>query len=292
MATYRSIITNAGASLLSYQLAHGGSVNIYRAAAGNGIPSGDPRQLTTLVSEQPSLNIDLGAKQFIDGNPSVVIIPVQINNAGITVPTAIREIGLFAEDPNGEEILFAYSYIDGADTDNILPPPQVTNPEQQFDTVHTHDIILFITSDENAVISVTYTPSNFVSQSQLVEVTDGLQSNINSHASSKQAHSILGSYYIAKTSRPDQLPTWGDIQEKPSAFTPSAHAISHKSGGSDAITPADIGAETPSGAQAKVDAHAADSMPHRTTDPTTGKVYHWGLAVQNGEWGIIYEEVV
>jgi len=167
MATYRSIITNAGASLLSYQLAHGGSVNIYRAAAGNGIPSGDPRQLTTLVSEQPSLNIDLGAKQFIDGNPSVVIIPVQINNAGITVPTAIREIGLFAEDPNGEEILFAYSYIDGADTDNILPPPQVTNPEQQFDTVHTHDIILFITSDENAVISVTYTPSNFVSQSQL-----------------------------------------------------------------------------------------------------------------------------
>lgn len=214
MATYRSIITNAGASLLSYLLAHGGSVNIYRAAAGNGIPSGDPRQLTTLVSEQPSLNIDLGAKQFIDGNPSVVIIPVQINNAGITVPTAIREIGLFAEDPNGEEILFAYSYIDGADTDNILPPPQVTNPDQPFDTVHTHDIILFITSDENAVISVTYTPSNFVSQSQLVEVTDGFA------------------------------------------------------------------------------VHLADNMPHRATDSSTGKVYRWGLAIQNGELGIIYEEVV
>jgi len=50
--------------------------------------------------------------------------------------------------------------------------------------------------------------------------------------------------------------------------------------------------ETPAGAQAKVDTHVSDDMPHRTTDPTTGKVYHWGLAVQNGEWGIIYEEVV
>lgn len=38
--------------------------------------------------------------------------------------------------------------------------------------------------------------------------------------------------------------------------------------------------------------HLADNMPHRATDPSTGKVYCWGLAIQNGEWGIIYEEVV
>lgn len=38
--------------------------------------------------------------------------------------------------------------------------------------------------------------------------------------------------------------------------------------------------------------HLADDMPHKTTDPSTNKVYRWGLAIQNGEWGIIYEEVV
>jgi hypothetical protein len=38
--------------------------------------------------------------------------------------------------------------------------------------------------------------------------------------------------------------------------------------------------------------HQADNMPHRATDPSTEKVYRWGLAIQNGEWGIIYEEVV
>ena len=42
----------------------------------------------------------------------------------------------------------------------------------------------------------------------------------------------------------------------------------------------------------KIDAHSADNIPHMTTDPSTNKVYRWGLAIQNGEWGIIYEEVV
>lgn len=58
------------------------------------------------------------------------------------------------------------------------------------------------------------------------------------------------------------------------------------------VTVDQIGAETPAGAQAKVEAHVSDNMPHRATDPSTGKVYRWGLAIQNGEWGIIYEEVV
>lgn len=35
---------------------------------------------------------------------------------------------------------------------------------------------------------------------------------------------------------------WGDIEGKPSAFPPSAHKSTHASGGSDALTPADIGA--------------------------------------------------
>ena len=38
--------------------------------------------------------------------------------------------------------------------------------------------------------------------------------------------------------------TWDDISGKPSTFTPSAHSSSHHTGGSDALTPADIGAAT------------------------------------------------
>jgi len=74
------------------------------------------------------------------------------------------------------------------------------------------------------------------------ETPAGAQAKVNTHASSKQTHGISGSYYIAKTSRSDQLPAWDDIQSKPSSFAPSKHASTHKTGGTDVITPADIGA--------------------------------------------------
>lgn len=35
---------------------------------------------------------------------------------------------------------------------------------------------------------------------------------------------------------------WGNVQDRPSTMTPTAHAASHKTGGSDALSPADIGA--------------------------------------------------
>jgi len=93
------------------------------------------------------------------------------------------------------------------------------------------------------------------------------------HAGTKSTHGVGSGYYIAKTSRSDQLPAWSDVQGKPSSFTPSAHKSTHASGGSDALTPSDIGAETPAGAQAKaeaaagavqaeLEAHKADNTAH------------------------------
>lgn len=38
--------------------------------------------------------------------------------------------------------------------------------------------------------------------------------------------------------------------------------------------------------------HKAESMPHITTDASTGKIYRYGIAVQNGGIGILYEEVL
>jgi len=76
------------------------------------------------------------------------------------------------------------------------------------------------------------------------------------HAGTKNTHGVGSGYYIAKTRRSDQLLAWNDVQGKPSNFTPSAHKSTHASGGNDALTPSDIGAETPAGAQAKADAAA------------------------------------
>lgn len=55
------------------------------------------------------------------------------------------------------------------------------------------------------------------------ETPAGAQTKVDAHAASKQTHGASGSYYIAKTSRSDQLPAWTDIQGKPSTYPPSSH---------------------------------------------------------------------
>ena len=46
---------------------------------------------------------------------------------------------------------------------------------------------------------------------------------VDSHAGSTQNVHGVGSNYICKTSRSDQWPDWGDIQNKPSTYPPSTH---------------------------------------------------------------------
>ncbi|WP_028988019.1 hypothetical protein [Thermicanus aegyptius] len=99
---------------------------------------------------------------------------------------------------------------------------------------------------------------------------------------SKPAPGTVGRLYIANDTGRIYIDTgtawaliatvnWNDIAGKPTSFTPSAHASSHASSGSDPISPADIGAETPSGAQAKVDAHAnRTDNPHAVTAAQVG----------------------
>jgi len=58
------------------------------------------------------------------------------------------------------------------------------------------------------------------------ETPSGAQAKVDTHASSKQTHGIGTGYYIAKTSRADQLVAWDDIQGKPnlaSAVEVQAH---------------------------------------------------------------------
>ena len=53
------------------------------------------------------------------------------------------------------------------------------------------------------------------------DIQNDAQAKVNTHANSKQTHGISSGYYIAKTSRSDQLPAWNDIQGKPSLATTS-----------------------------------------------------------------------
>jgi hypothetical protein len=112
--------------------------------------------------------------------------------------------------------------------------------------------------------------------------------------------------------------SYNDLVDKPTAMTPAAHASTHASGGSDPVTPASIGAETPAGAQAKANAaesaavaaangytdaavasvqanlidHKDQDMPHLFEDTAAQKTYKYGFKQQDNHLVFMYQEVV
>ncbi len=75
-----------------------------------------------------------------------------------------REIGVFGLDISGNEILFCYGWLDGEDSDNVLP---ATTFEEDADTVHIHDLAVFITNQEAAAVSVQVGVGSFVTTAQM-----------------------------------------------------------------------------------------------------------------------------
>ena len=65
------------------------------------------------------------------------------------------------------------------------------------------------------------------------------------------------------------------------------HSTRHQAGGADEINLAGLDGES-----TELGAHKADETPHETTDTVTNQKYKYGLAVKDGVWGILKEEVL
>lgn len=163
MAKFKSIVTDGGSEALTALIASGQTMELTRAVAGSGVATVSPNTLTDLVNAE-NVTIDLADKELVEGTPSIMRIPVQVTNEGLESKVWIREIGVYGKDISGNEILFCYGWLDGEDSDNVLP---ATSFEDEADTVHIHDLAVFITNQEAAAVSVQVGVGSFVTTAQM-----------------------------------------------------------------------------------------------------------------------------
>lgn len=164
MAKFKSIVTDGGSEALTALIASGQKLILTRAAAGSGVAQASPNTLTDLVNVE-NVSANLSEKELVEGSPSIMQIPVQVTNEGLEANVWIREIGVFGLDISGNEILFCYGWLDGEDSDNVIP---ATSFEDGADTVHIHDLAVFITNQEAAAVSVQVGAGSYVTNTQLI----------------------------------------------------------------------------------------------------------------------------
>jgi len=93
-----------------------------------------------------------------------------------------------------------------------------------------------------------------------------LNNQLNAHVNTNEGiHGLGAGEYIAKTSRPDQLPSWNDIPDKPSQFNPEPHGSRHNIGGSDEIP--DLAT-----LRSDFDTHASNPSAHHTKTTSRNEI--------------------
>lgn len=147
------VLTNAGADLLDRLLA-GNEIEFTRVALGDGlVDNPDDREsfsaMTNLVNHKWDLPVS-GIDPLGNGE---AVISAKYTNKGLTEGFTVREMGIFAKDENGNEILFEYDNCNNktnylpAYADNIAPISL------------NWDIHVIIKSIQNVSINITYSES-------------------------------------------------------------------------------------------------------------------------------------
>lgn len=166
MAKFMTTVQDRAIEVLTEFMAEGRVLTIHRAAVGDGVADVSPNTLTDLVHVLDSVDVNVGASEFVDVDIPYMKVPVQATNAFLEAPVYIREVGVYARDGSGQEFLFARSYLIGDDSDNVLPA--VSNPEDEGgDTVHIHDMAVALTTAQAVSVAVEIGAGSFVTESRL-----------------------------------------------------------------------------------------------------------------------------
>lgn len=135
------ILTDAGRDILAKALT-GQTLTFTRVALGDGTEPATPETLTALVNELQTISIQ-SFEVIGDGTSKIRAI---LTNVGITTGFFVREIGVFAQDPDTlQEVLYSYAN-SGSQSDFMPAEGGATIVEQVFDLFTVVDTATTVTA--------------------------------------------------------------------------------------------------------------------------------------------------
>ncbi|AUQ89405.1 MULTISPECIES: phage tail protein [Phaeobacter] len=131
MAAFPGMILTAAGRQLQAKAQIGQQLQFTRVGLGSGAEPVDVENLQALVSEETSLGIQ-SIDLVGDGTSRIRVVLV---NQGVQAGFFIRELGLFAQDPDtGSDVLYAYTH-SGQTADFLPAEGGATVVEQTFDLI-------------------------------------------------------------------------------------------------------------------------------------------------------------
>lgn len=198
------------------------------------IPNLDPQELKMYFDSSPeelrqSLNNLIDTLKSIDGAKEIGINinGIQYNNVADVLSYLKTLIDNHKTSNDHNSLYYLKSEIDSLISNIILGEYPNAVLRQDLDA-HANSKTNVHGAGNGKYIALTSYPDGTIDNADTVDgkhftdIQNDSQAKVNIHALSKNTHVPEGKY-IAYTSRNDQKPSWNDLEDKPSNFTPSAH---------------------------------------------------------------------
>jgi phage-related tail fiber protein len=229
MATYKTIITDIGSSMIASALSANRRINLtsFKVGDGNGAFYTPTHAMTDVKNMKYSGTIE--SIQISSVDPSLIILSLKIPSTvgGFT----IREIGIFSDNS-------LVSISNFPDTHKVL---------SMDGTLSELDIVYNIKVANTSVFNIMVN-SNLTAVT-IDQLNDHVSSQITAHNEDMNPHAgrFAGATHTHQASEISGLSeitgvSYTSLTNIPASFTPSSHSASHAAGGSDPITPESIGA--------------------------------------------------
>lgn len=165
MAVFTTIVTNKGLELQNKQV-QGADLTFTRVVAGSGsVPLVDLQNQTNVTDVKQALVIENLTQNTEEHSYTLL---VRLDNQYIDEAYDLRQIGIFADDPNEGEILFALAQLDEAKTINSAADAPGYTLQTNF---------VFQNNNE-ANIVVNYDDSKFMTREGVKGITDPMQESL------------------------------------------------------------------------------------------------------------------